>query len=129
MNIIQSFANWLGENSIATLGQDLRISRAPNKPNHLFWLLASGGAVNSKNVNRGVRQSHTISVYCRDDDPRVVYDSLHTLEELVLTAGCISLEGYVVTDLVTAGPFTDQDLDSQSRTIGLLEITVETYRS
>lgn len=129
MNIVEAFANWLGTESVATLGQDLFISRSPKQPNSLYWLIAAGGASGNRNVNEGVLQTHNISVYFRDNDGQVVYDNLHDLEEMVLTTGCLTLEGYEVISISTDGPFTDNDLDNESRTVGLLQITIETYRS
>lgn len=127
MNIVESFANWLQGQSVATLGQDLFISRARTKPSTMYWLIAQGGNSGPKNVNQGGQTTHTISVYYRNTNPQEVYDRLHELQEMVITDGCIELEGFTVVTVNTVGPFTDQDLDNQDRTVGLLQITITTY--
>lgn len=129
MNIVEAFADWLQDQSVATLGQDLFISRSPKTPNRLFWLIANGGESGDRNVNSGIRQTQVISAYFRSTDPQEVYDELHALEEMVLTNNCLELEGFTVISVNTNGPFSDTDLDSEQRTVGLLEITIEIYRS
>lgn len=127
MNIIESFAEWLEDQSVATLGQDLFISRARTKPSTMYWLIAQGGNSGPKNVNRGTQITHTIAVYYRNTNPQAVYDELHELQEMVITEGCLELDGFVIVSVETTGPFTDQDLDNQDRTVGLLQINITTY--
>jgi len=128
MNLTESFANWLEDQSVATLGQDLFISRARSKPSTQYWLIAQGGNSGPKNVNHGGLATHSIAVYYRNTNPQDVYDRLHELEEMVLTEGCLELEDFTVVSIETVGPFADQDLDNQDRTVGLLQITITTYQ-
>jgi hypothetical protein len=128
MNIVQSFANWMEDNSLATLGQDLFISRARTTPDALFWLVSTGGASSTRNVNLGYQVTHTIALHYRDSDPETVYETLNTVQNVVLGEDCFYLDGFDVISVNTSGPFTDQDLDNDDRAVGLLEISITTYK-
>lgn len=129
MNIVEAFRDWLDDQSVATSGQDLFISRAPtgvDVPDSLWWLTANGGS-GERNVNSGRKQSVTVSVYYRSTDPQQVYNKLEQLSDLLDT--CLDLDGYQVVSYDTTGPFTDQDLDNESRLVGLLEVRLVVYQT
>lgn len=129
MNLVEAFRDWLDDQSVATSGQDLFISRAPtgaDVPDSLWWLTASGGN-REPNVNGGRRQNSTVSVYYRSTDPQQVYNKLEELDTLLDT--CLDLDGYQVVSYDTTGPFTDQDLDNENRLVGLLEVRLVVYRT
>lgn len=122
-NIVEAFRDWMETESLATPGQDLFISKAPTGTT-AYWLVASGGNTGVRYPNGGGITDTTISVYYRDPEPKNVYDNLEALRDSVECAGCLELEGYTVVSIYTTGPFADQDLDSEDRTVGLLEITL-----
>ncbi len=128
MNIVRSFAQYLEDQAVATIGQDLFISRARTEPDALFWLIPVGGVSETKNINTGYLTTHEIALYYRDNEPGTVYDQLKTIQDLVMDEDCIDLQDYIVVGIKTAGPFTDQDLDNENRTVGLLQISITTYK-
>lgn len=127
MNVVRAFANYLQDSDVATLGQDLFISRAPssNKTiDRIFWLKANGGSQISRSVNGSAQNNHVISVYHRDTDSESVYETLQELGEDLTCTGCLTLENYDVIQTVINGPWTDQDLDNEERTVGLMQVTI-----
>lgn len=117
--------------SIPTSGQ-INVSRGvsgPNEPEELWWLTASGGADLGHNPTGESIQTTVIAVYYRHKRAQVVYNALESLRDTVVCAGCLELEGYeVVTIPTTTGPFVDQDLDNESRSVGLLQVEITTKK-
>ena len=131
MNVVEAFATYLEEElSLATLGTDMFISRAPSgvdTDNAIWWLVLSGGGRSVKNATGEWSQTSEISVYYRSTDPAEAYALLERLNHDLLSAGCIELVGYTVREIETTGPFADQDLDDEERTLGLLQVSLTTY--
>lgn len=72
-------------------------------------------------------KQYLISVYMRSLDASLVYDQLQALEESLNSDGCTSLNGYDTIDIEATTFPTDQDLDNEDRTVGLLQATITTY--
>lgn len=127
MNIVRAFANYLEASDVATLGQDLFISRAPSSNkviDRIFWIKANGGTQLSRTINGSVIQNHVIEVYHRDVNTEAVYETLQELGDDLSCAGCLTLEDYDVVEAVVNGPWTDQDLDNEERLVGLMQVTI-----
>lgn len=133
MNIVRSFANYLATQQSLTYGHDLFLSRArasgsPDSddgvvPESIWWLKTGGSQ-----GRRGKLFVNPIEIYYRDRNAEVLYDKLAQLGEDLSCTGCVSLEGFTVTEVEVAGLFADQDLDSEDRTVGLLQINVITFK-
>lgn len=131
MNVTRAFANYLEAAGVATLGQDLFISRAPSSlraTDRLFWIKSNGGGTEERSVNGGSIKDYAVEVRLRDVDAEDVYETLQELGEDVTCAGCVTLEGYDVQKIKTNGPWTDQDLDNEERTVGLLQVTITIHK-
>lgn len=131
MNVVRAFAEYLQGIGVATLGQDLFISRAPssnNVPPRIFWVKAAGGTSLPRMVNGSSQKTSVIELNHRDVRTEGVYDTLQSLGDDLTCAGCLTLEGYQVTDVSVEGPWTDQDLDDEERDVGLLQITITIYK-
>lgn len=131
MNLVRAFAQYLESIGVATLGQDLFISRAPssnNAPDRIFWVKAAGGTSLPSTVNGSTQRTSVLELYHRDVRTEGVYDTMQTLGDDLTCSGCLTLEGYQVTDVSVDGPWTDQDLDNEERDVGLLQITITTYK-
>lgn len=127
MNVVRAFANYLEDAGVATLGTDLFISRAPSSlttGNRIFWLKATGGGEVSRAITGSAERQYVIEVYHRDTSTEGVYETMQQLGDDLVCAGCLTLEGYDVEDVRTNGPFADQDLDNEERTVALLQVTV-----
>lgn len=138
MNIVEAFAEYLASTVGATLGHDLFISRAPASnsnsqdgdaiPDNLWWIVAGGGVAVSGSQSRRMR-SYTINVYYRDRKAENVYNKLQSLSDAMTCDGCLSLAGYDVIDARETGLWSDQDLDDENRSVGLLQVTITTFKS
>jgi hypothetical protein len=132
MTITRAFVKFLQENlGIATFGQDLFIGGAPSSdqvPDAVWWVKTAGGVPQSKAVTGGIEKAYRFPVYYRDRDAAGVDQALFDLEESLNCAGCVELEGFEVTDVSTTSFPTDNDLDSESRKVGLLEVTITTFK-
>ncbi len=131
MNVSQSFAEYLENVGIATLGQNLFIGQAPstNKvPDSIYWIVVTGGSP-TKTVTGGASKEYTISVYMRSRDYREVYQSMQELEVLLNCDACTELTGYETLDITAAVLSIDDDLDSEDRKVGVLQATITTYKS
>jgi hypothetical protein len=127
MNVTRALANYLQSISVGTFGTDIFISRAPSSdkvPDSIFWLKATGGSLLKKAVNGSSQRNYVIEIYHRDVNTESVYETLQGLGEDLTCAGCVTLESYDVVEIVTNGPWTDQDLDNEERTVGLLQATI-----
>lgn len=133
MNIVESLANYLDDAGVATFGQDMFISRAPASnsyeaasgttiPQNIWWLNAAGGTPN------GVFDIFNVDIHYRDRDAQAVYDKLQDLQYRLTKQGLVQLEDFDVTQIQAAAPITDQDIDNEDRTVGLLQITITTYK-
>lgn len=137
MNIVESFAQYMEDSGVATLGHDLFISRAPASnsddangspiPDNLWWLTAGGGAQVTGSQTRKMH-AYTLNIYYRDRQAMSVYDKLQQLADDVTCAGCLELEDHEVIGVELSGLWSDQDLDDESRTVGLLQVTITTYK-
>lgn len=131
MNIAESFANYLQTNNIATLGQNLFIGNAPSSnrvPDSIYWIIESGGSSLNKNMTGESTKNYVLELYYRDRNYKTVYDNLAVIEEKISCEGCMTLSGFDIIKIeVTSFPI-DNDLDSEDRKIGTLQITLTTYR-
>jgi hypothetical protein len=137
MNVVRAFAQYLGDAGVATLGRNLFISRVPSSkklrdegidPNRIFWLKAGGGSPVSKSVNGSSTKNYIIEIYLRDLEADDVNETLQELGDDLSCAGCVTLEGYDVMEVGTNGPWSDQDLDNEERTVGLLQVTITIHK-
>lgn len=130
MNITRSFVKWLEESGYGTFGTTIFIGGVPqDAPDSCIWVLSSGGNVISKHTTGDKQKNYLFSVYMRDIDQQNLYDTLQNIEELANSPECIDLEDYITLEVETTLFPTDQDLDNEDRTVGLLQITVTVYKS
>ncbi len=132
MNIVKTFANYLqDELGLGTLGQDIFVSRAPGGVgtlNDIWWLVLDQPSSSERTATGEWRQSVGIGVYFRSVNPETVYNSMEILNQDLLATGCITLVGYnVIEPIQTNGPFIDQDIDLEERTVGKLEVILTIY--
>lgn len=131
MTLSKSFALYLQGLGIATLGQDLIIGRAPSSKevaDDLWWILSNGGGPLSKNQTGEMRKQYSILVYRRGKNYREIDEQLSQLEEDLNCDRCTQLEGFDTIDIEATAFPTDDDLDSEDRKVGLLQVTVTTYK-
>jgi len=128
MNITRAFVKFLEDRGFGTFNSDIFIGGVPlDGPNHAYWVISGGGSNKSKNETGEKQKNYLVSVFLRDMDGEVVYNKLQELEELLNSASCFELEGYEVIEIEATTYPTDQDLDMQERTVGLLQATLTIY--
>lgn len=127
MNIVESFSQYLEDEMSLTLGTDLFIGSAPVDKDDVWWIFSGGGGNVVKNDTGEKRKNYIVNAYYRGLDAQDVYNKLEQLETLVNSATCPQLNGYDTIEIETVTFPTDQDIDAQDRTIGLIQITITTY--
>lgn len=139
MNLSQAFATYLQSLSIATIGQDLFIGRAPSTmenladgvtkvPDNIWWIITNGGSPIKKNQTGESLKSYQVQIYCRNTNPRQMLIDLYTLEEDLNCDGCSQLSGVDTVDIEATVFPIDDDLDSEERKVGLLQVNLTTYK-
>lgn len=131
MNLAEAFATYLATLTGSTLGQTLFIGEAPSSDkvaDAIWWIVENGGSVISKNSTGEARKSYQIEVYYRNRDYKAVKDGLYALEEDLNCDGCSQISGYDTIDIEATTFPIDNDLDSEDRKIGLLQVNITTYK-
>lgn len=132
MNLAYSFATYIqDELSLATIGQDLFIGQIPSSnkaPDEVWSVTASGGdKVTKLSTGESVKQ-YIVEVRYLSRDYESVYENMQSIEESINADLCTQLTGYDTLDLEATTFPIDDDLESEDRKIGLLQITITTYK-
>jgi len=132
MTILDSFANYMVDTiDELTLGQNLFLGEVPNSKkveDKVWWIVDSGGGILTKTFTGSSIKQYTMNVYYRGRDYKTVKDGMYAFEEAVSCSGCVQLEGFQTVELEVISFPVDQDLDSEDRKIGLLQINIKTYK-
>ncbi len=131
MTIARAFADYMQDVlELGTFNTDIFIGTVPEgAPVKSWWILSSGGTPIMKNKTGEKQKNYLLSVFLRDIDPENVDTLLQDLEWRINGKHCDGLEGYETIELEATGFQSDQDLDSEDRTVGLLQITATVYQS
>lgn len=133
MTLVTAFADYLQSKGVATRGTDLFTSRAPSSktlqaighnPDRIFWIKSAPGAPPERSVDGHLRQIYGIEVYHRNLSADAVDEALQALSDKLGCSGCVHIPGYNVFAIEVDGPWSDQDLDNEERTVGLLQVTI-----
>lgn len=131
MSIAEAFATYFATISGSIIGQDLIISNAPSSnkiADSIYWIQASGGGVIKKNQTGENLKSYSVEVRYRNRDYEAVYDNLQSLEEQINSDRCTQLSGFDTVDMEATTFPVDNDLDSEDRKVGLLQVNLVTYK-
>lgn len=131
MNIAEAFATYIDTSTAFTIGQDLFIGQAPSSdkvPDSIMWVEASGGDTERKAHTGERMKSYLVEVRYRNRNYQTVYDTLHDLEEDLNQSECINLSGFETIQVEATTFPIDEDLDSEGRKVGLLAVTITTYK-
>lgn len=128
MSLVRDFATFMEDEGFGTFGDDLFVGGVPlDAPDTAWWLTMAGGSTAIKSVGGEKIKQYRVNVYYRSESTQEVYDTLQDLEQLVNTGACYELGNYQTVELEATLYSTDQDIDIEERTVGLLEITVTVY--
>lgn len=128
MNIVKAFIDYMATLGFGTFGTDLFIGGAPqDAPDACWWAVANGGSPISKSVTGQKMKNYIINVFYRDTDQEIVMNRLEQFETLMNSGNCDEIAGYDKVE-ISANVFpTDQDLEAQDRTLGLVQVTITVY--
>lgn len=128
MNIARSFVTYLESLSYGSAGVDIFIGTVPqNAPDTAMWVLTSGGSSIIKARTGEKIKNYIVNVYYRSKDQELVYETLQELEEAINGDKCSVLTDYETVEMEATSFPTDQDLDVEDRTVGLLQVTITVY--
>ena len=129
MNIAESFAHYIQDLGIATLGQDLFIGEAPagNRPHDaVWWIVASGGSPEGTDFNRWKR-CHFFDIYYRDRSSKSLFDNFEKLRDCMYQNTCKQLDCYDVVDLEITNEITDNDRDLEGRHFAIMSVKITLF--
>lgn len=129
MNITKSFAEFMQANSYGSLtGKTLFIGGAPlDVADAIWWIISGGGSSSSTNATGQRMKNYLINVFYRDTDQEQVYEKLQAFEQFINSGDCTQLAGYDTVEMEATTFPTDQDLDNEDRTVGMVQVTLTTY--
>lgn len=130
MTLAKSFVEYLEDLNFGIFEQDIFIGLAPSSnkvPDAIFWVVASGGNTTQKMASGEVMKEYILNVYYRDINYENVYSTLEDLEQQISCTGCLELEGVDLISISANNLMIDEDLDSEYRKVGLLQITLMVY--
>lgn len=130
MNIARSFVQFMEGELSATFGTDIFIGGAPiDAQDRIWWVIAAGGTPIGKNNTGEKVKNYLLSVFYRNTDAEDVYETIQGFEDLINAGQCKELNGYDTIELEATTFATDQDIDNEDRTIGLIQVTITIYQN
>lgn len=130
-NLAKDFAQYLEDGGFGTIGVDLYVGDVPldtDYPDGVMWVTLNGGFISKKNVTGESVKVQSVGVYYRGFSYEDVYNTVQNIEETINSDGCTQLDNFSVLDMnVTTFPI-DQDLDSEDRKVGYLEVSLTLYK-
>jgi hypothetical protein len=125
MTVAQAFAGYLESIDVATLGTNLFISRWPSSnkiSDPSFLIKDAGGQLIQRTIQGQAINQYLIELYMRYYGAGTVDATLQSLRGQ-LTTNAVTLSGYTLySNPETNGPWSDQDLDDEERTVGFMQI-------
>lgn len=131
MSLVSAFASYLQGVTGTTLGQTLFIGEAPSSrkvADAIWWIVENGGGIIQKNATGESRKSYQFNVFYRDRDYEAIKDAMYALEEDLNCDNCSQISGYDTIDIEATTFPIDNDLDSEDRKVGLLQVNITTYK-
>jgi len=129
MNIAKDFVDFMVAQGLGAFGESIFIGNMPaSTPNTCWSVIPSGGRPLIPNSTGERVKAYTLEVRYRSNNAEDVYDTLQAFEELVNSNSCTQLANFDTIDLEALVFPTDEDLDSEDRTIGLVQVTLTTYK-
>lgn len=132
MTVSQSFIKLLENKGYGVFGQNIFLYRVPNSlktQTELFYVIPSGGSVTRTYSDGAKVKLYQFLIYFRSNKAERVDKVLAEMEDNLNCSGCVELEDYELVSLNTSQLPADQDLDSENRMVGLLQVQLEVYRA
>ena len=131
MTIAKSFVDFLEEKGFGVFGQNIYLYRVPNSKKtqtDLFWVIPSGGMKISTNKTGEAIKAYQFLIYFRSNEAKKVDETLSAMEEMFNCSACVELDGFELVDINATQVPTDQDLDSENRMVGFIQVQLQVYK-
>lgn len=131
MSLVNALANYLAGVTGTTLGQTLFIGEAPSSnkvADAIWWIVENGGSILQKNATGETTKSYQFNVFYRSRDYEAIKDAMYDLEADLNCDSCSQLSGFDTVDIEATTFPIDNDLDNEDRKVGLIQITITTYK-
>lgn len=129
MNIAKDFSQFMQTQGFGVLGTDLFIGGVDlSAPSNCWWIVSSGGASEPRNITGERQNSYTLEVYYRNKDANLVYDTMQELSDAINSVGCLELANYTFIAMESIVFPTDNDLDDEERTVGVIQVSLTVYQ-
>lgn len=129
MNIARAFVDYLEDLLGITFGQGIYLGGVPlDADDAVYWVVSDGGAPTQKLPTGEIVKTYQLNVFYRDTDEQAVYDNLQSLEESINSDSCTQLSGYETIDMEAVLFSVDEDLDSEDRKVGLIQVIITIHK-
>lgn len=129
MTIAKSFMTLMESLGYGSFGVDLfKGGVSADAPDACWWVISSGGNVITSNKTGEKVKKYIVNVFYRNIDAEDVDEKLQEFEELINGNNALELDGYETIEMEAMAFPSDQDLDVQDRTIGLVQIGLTIYK-
>lgn len=127
--VSESFIQWLESQGIGVFNTDIFLNQVPqDAPADCYRVTTSGGnIIQTLRTGEKVKQYFT-SIYYRNKKAQLVERNLFALEELINKPQCLELQGFEIISIEANTFATDEDLDSEERSIALLQVNIQIYK-
>ena len=130
MTISRAFVQFLEDKGCGIFGQNIFLYRVPNSlktQTELYWVIPSGGMKYSTNKTGEIVKAYNFLIYFRSNEAQKVDETLSALEELLNCSSCVNLEGFELVDISATQFPADQDIDSENRMVGMIQVQLSVY--
>lgn len=83
----------------------------------------------STNISGEKQKAYQMLIYYRSNSARQVDEALSLLEEQLNCPNCVELQGFELVNIEATQFAADQDLDSENRMVGMLQVQLTVYKS
>ena len=131
MTISRAFVKFLEDKSCDIFGQNIFLYRVPNQlktQTVLYWVIPSGGMKISTNKTGEAIKAYNFLIYFRSNEAKTVDETLSALEEMLNCSSCVELDGFELVSINATQFPADQDLDSENRMVGMIQVQLSVYK-
>lgn len=133
MTIKKAFIKYMDEvlNLGTATGANKNIFKdaAPQKaPDDCWWVTGGGGPITLDADTGEKRKEYLLSVYYRSIDSDELDEILHAFETRLNGKHCDQLDSFDTIDMRATNFQSDQDLDNEDRSVGLVQVTVSVFQ-
>ena len=73
-------------------------------------------------------KAYNFLIYFRSNEAKTVDETLSALEEMLNCSSCVELDGFELVSINATQFPADQDLDSENRMVGMIQVQLSVYK-